>query len=206
MKIYKYLLVLIYLPTLHACKTSKNNNSLSEKEKNKIFVYQNNEEQVIPDQSATIALKREKFSIRYYNKKYNSKTEEFYAARVAAFTDESELTSLKTQMRAEEVPFFAPGSGMAPSQAGNYDFIIFNNYGHHYLIYENKSSKRVKLLKNLGEFKKLEFEINGFYIDGNKVELANTTMEEIHLAIYIDQNLNDIIDEDELHLLTIQFG
>lgn len=204
MKIYKYLLILIIFTFLQACKTSKNSNSLSEEERTKIFIYQNNEEQVVPDQEATFNLKKEKFSIRYFNKKYQAKNEAFYAARVAAFTDKSELASIQTGMKAEELSFFAPGSGMAPSEAGDYDYIIFNNYGHHYLIYEKRSGKRVKVLENFGDFKKLEFEIKGFYEEGNPVEIANTSMEEFYLAIYIDYNLNKIIDEDELHLITIQ--
>jgi hypothetical protein len=106
-------------------------------------------------------------------------------------------------MSTEAIPFFGPATGMAPYASGKYEYLVFNKFGHHYLMYDNKDSNRVNLLSNEGKFQKLEFEINGLYYEGMDVPMTETALKEFYLVLFIDGNLNSIIEENELYKLTV---
>ncbi len=188
-----------------SCKPSSFNKSLSTKDKTSISIYQNGAEKVIVPGQTSVDLKRDPFSIRFFNRAYNGEAQEFNSTQVAALLSKEELAMVKSGIRTENVPFFAPGSGMAPASSGAYDLLIFNNYGHHYLFYENENSKRVLLLKDYGEYKKLEFSISTLLIKGEEMSVESNDLDEFYLVIFTDRNLNKTIEAEELYKLILKF-
>ena len=179
---------------------------LSEKKntKNGLIIFQNGVETSVNNLSETIEIDKKEFSLRFYNKKYDSENKEFHSAQIAAFVDKSEFDKVKVGLSKADIPCFEPGSGMAPDKSGKYETLIFNNNGHHYTIYENPESERLNLLEDSGKFLKLEFEINSLYYDTMEVKMTDTKLKEFYIAFLIDRNLNGTIDKGELKKLTFK--
>ena len=205
MKLLRPIFILTLLITLtQACKNSKTTNTTQETDSKKLTIFQNNTEIPIKNLSESVEIERKKFSLRFYNKKYNSENKEFYSAQIVAFIDKAEFDKIKIGISKSELPCFEPGSGMAPARSGKYESLIFNNSGHHYTFYENSESKRLKLIDDSEELLKLEFEINSLYYDNKEVKMENTELKEFYIAFFIDRNLNGTIDKGELSKLTIK--
>ena len=185
------------LVLVQACKTSKTANGNKKNTKNGVETSVNN-------LSETIEIDKKEFSLRFYNKKYDSENKEFHSAQIAAFVDKSEFDKVKVGLSKADIPCFEPGSGMAPDKSGKYETLIFNNNGHHYTIYENPESERLNLLEDSGKFLKLEFEINSLYYDTMEVKMTDTKLKEFYIAFLIDRNLNGTIDKGELKKLTFK--
>jgi hypothetical protein len=169
-----------------------------------LFVFQNGVERVVSGVEETIEIERKEFSLRFFNRRYDAANDKFYSAQIAAFTDKLELEKIRVGMEKSGLPCFEPGSGMAPSKSGRYESLIFNNNGHHYTTYENAESKRLKLLDGTGDVLKLEFEVNSLFYNGKKVKMKAAKLKEFYIAFLIDGNLNGVIDDGELHKVTIK--
>ncbi len=192
------------LVLVQACKTSKTANGNKKNTKNGLIIFQNGVETSVNNLSETIEIDKKEFSLRFYNKKYDSENKEFHSAQIAAFVDKSEFDKVKVGLSKADIPCFEPGSGMAPDKSGKYETLIFNNNGHHYTIYENPESERLNLLEDSGKFLKLEFEINSLYYDTMEVKMTDTKLKEFYIAFLIDRNLNGTIDKGELKKLTFK--
>lgn len=198
------LLVTLVLVLAQSCKILKNTQRKEQDSTNELIIYQNGVETSLSSSSHTVEIDKNAFSLRFFNKRYNSERREFYSTQIAAFTDKSELDKLKVGMSTSDLPCFKPGSGMAPNRSGKYESLIFNTRGHHYLFYENSESTILNLLDSSGKNLKLEFEISSLYYDNTAVKMTNTRLQEFYIACLIDRNLNGTIDEGELTKLTIK--
>lgn len=190
--------VLILTQSCHVLKSKK---SVSSNKFDEIYLYQNGEKILVGD---TITVTPEKFSFQFYNKKYKPEKQAFYAIQLASFLDIKELEKVKIGQKTAEVPFLEPGSGMAPHASGQYEALFLNRFGHHYLFYQNADKRRLNLIKTQGEQLQLEFVIKTLSIDGKEEQISETDVNEFYVVIFIDRNLNKIIDERELSKLTIQ--
>lgn len=199
-----FTILTLALGLTQACKTTKVTKSSSENFPTQLTVFQNGIEYPINNFEETIELSKEAFSLRFNNKKYNSENKKFYTAQIAAFIDKSEFDKLKTGVSKSVFPCFAPGTGMAPDKSNKYESLIFNNAAHHYTFYESPESTRLNLLKDGGEVLRLEFEINALYYNKESFKMTETDLKEFYIAILIDKNLNENIDEGELNKLTIK--
>lgn len=190
---------------IQSCKTVNFDKATNENFDIQLSVFQNGSEHPISNLSETIEIDKKEFSLRFYNKKYDSKNSKFYSAQIAAFTDKSEFDKIRTGLSITELPCFEPGSGMAPDLSGKYESLIFKNSGHNYAPYENSESKRLNLLKESdGGLLKLEFEINALYYNSKHVKMTKIELKEFYIAFLINKNLNGKIDEGELIKLTIK--
>ena len=187
-----------------ACKSSNLDKSNSESNTTRLTVFQNGKIVKVNKVSETIEIDRAPFSLRFYNKKYDSKNKKFHSAQIAAFLEKSDFDNINTGMAKNDLSCFELGSGMAPNQSGKYESLIFNTNGHHYTTYENTDSKRLNLLKESNGLIKLEFEINALYYDHKDLKMSETKLKEFYIAFLIDKNLNGIIDEGELNKLTVK--
>ncbi|WP_400079014.1 hypothetical protein [Winogradskyella sp. R77965] len=201
------LLLLIGISVLtHSCKSLKSQKKSTESKFDQLFLYQNGKEKIISQESESITIDKNNFSLRFYNKKYNSEAKEYYSAQVAAFLDIEDLDKVKIGMKKQELSCFNSGSGMAPDYSGKYENLIFNSTGSHYLIYKNSDSKRLNLLNSINEYQKLEFEINRLYYNNASVSMKDTQLSTFYLAILIDRNLNGVIENNELTKMIIQLN
>lgn len=187
-----------------ACKSSKVKEEANESFKTQLTVFQNGTEFPVKYTSAPIDIEKSEFSLRFYNKKYDSENKQFYSTQIAAFTDKSEFDKIKVGLSKTDLSCFEPGSGMATNRSGKYEVLIFNNNGHHYTFYENPDSKRLNLLDDSGKVMKFEFEINSVYHNDKVVKMTETDLSEFYIALLIDKNLDGIIDQGELNKLTIE--
>ncbi|QDO94907.1 hypothetical protein FNB79_13330 [Formosa sediminum] len=199
MKLLKFLAILLVFTT-QACKSVKTN---KDNFKTKLSVFQNESEIPIKTASKTVNLNKAPFSLRFYNKAYNLENNLLYAARIAAFRDKSEFDKVKIGIATQYLPCFASGSGIAANRSGSYEHLYFMNDGHHYTMYKDSTSKRLKLLSESDSLLHLEFEINSLVYDDKTMSMENTDLSQFYLAVFIDKNLNGIIDKGELNKLTI---
>ena len=171
-----------------------------------IYFHQDNKTIVISKQSDSITLERKPFSIHYYGKKYNFKKEEFYSAQIAILENAEDTLSLNVGKSTIEIPFFEPGSGLAPGYNNRYDTVFISNTGHHYLIYENENEKRVNLISKIENYYEFEWKIKAVNYQDQNVPLSELKLKTLYFAIFIDGNLNGIIDTNELKVVTVNYN
>ena len=198
------IILIICLAAVQACKTAQ----VSEKENKdtlkEISVVQNGKEFKLLGEDCEILIDRDVFSIRFRNKRYDSENKKFYSARVAAFVNRLELQEVKSGMSKSEIKCFSPGTGISPSRSGKYESLFIGKGGHHYLVYENSESKRLKKIDEKDDLLTLEFEINRLFQNGEDEKMSDTELNEFYLAILIDRNLNNVVDEGELKRVTVR--
>jgi len=170
---------------------------------NNIYFFQHGKEQKINEFPEIINMDKNEFSIRFYNKKYNSGTKEFNATHIAALLDKNLFDKINIDVSTENISCFAPATGMAAGNSG-YDALIFDSAGHHYLFYEDEDNKRLQLLEKGNVFHKLEFVVNRLYYNEQEIDIKDSDLEEFYLAIFTDRNFNEIIDKNELTKLVIR--
>lgn len=197
------LLLTLVILLVQACKKLKSSQGKGGVT-TELIIFQNGQETAVKSSSETVEIDKKEFALRFFNKRYNTESKEFYSAQIAAFIVKSEFDKVKIGMSKSDLPCFEPGSGMAPDRSGKYESLIFNISGHHYTIYENSESKRLNLLNDSGKLLKLEFSISSLYYDDTDVKMSDTKLEEFYIAFLIDRNLNGTIDKGELTKLTIK--
>lgn len=202
----KALFTTLFIGIIILFTSCNNQNSQSSSHQNfeDIILYQNNTEFIISKNTTEISITKNTFSLRFYNKRYDTESGAFYSAQIVAFLHNDELTKIKEGMNIQEIPCFEMGSGMAPHKSGRYESLIFSDGAHHYLVYENSNNKRLTLLEDKDEYLKLEFEINKLYYNDEELNLRDVELAEFYLAILIDRNLNGVIDKNELKKLIVK--
>lgn len=187
---------------------NKNLNKKAEKydPANEMYIIQEGNHKTVQDNSV-INLKRTDFKIGFFNKKYNSSNKKFYAAKITFSSDENDFAKFDIGNALDDLACFRGGTGMATSKSGFYESIFIKKNAHNYLFYENESERRVNLIKDLGKnLLQLEFDVKSFYIEDNPVNIEESNLKSIAVAILIDRNLNGILDKHELSRFTIVFN
>lgn len=158
------------------------------------------------DSCDSVELNKSTFSVRFYNKPYDGFNDHYYAAKIAVFEEKPDTSLLKQGQSTNKIPYFEAGSGMSPSHHETYDAMVISATGHHYLFYENKKSKRVQLIIKHDDYFELEWEINFFNAKGIDLPLSEISYSRLYMVVFIDYNLNDIIDADELKIVLLKFS
>lgn len=161
---------------------------------------------VVSSESDSIELERKPFSIRYFGKRYNPDQRQFYVAQIAVLDNRKDIGVLTVGMSRENTTYFEPGSGMAPGYNGKYDTLFVSDKGHHYLLYESENDHRVGLISKKANILELEWKISGVNFNQTKNlsfnEMKNSTL---YFVILLDRNLDGVIDEGELKVVTVNF-
>jgi len=189
---------------LQSCSTLKISESKYSDICSTVYVFQNGIEVPIHSNSDTIQITKSKFTLRFYNKRYDSENKSFYATRIAAFYDTSNIPEMKTVMTIDSLDCFKPGTGLAATKNGGYESLHFNSNAHHYLYYQNEDSKRVNSIALSGDLHKLEFEIDSLNFMGHFTAMSEIQVGEFYLLLFSDRNNNRIVDEGEYKRLTIR--
>jgi hypothetical protein len=153
----------------------------------------------------SVKLDRNPFSIRYFCKQYDGKNEKFYSARVAVLDKLEDTICLEIGKKAKEIPYFKPGTGMAPGENGMYDTLFITISGHHYLFYENEIDNRVYFISKNKDFLELEWKISAAFYQEKDVQFSELNLSSLYIIIFIDNNLNGIINKDELKIIKTIF-
>ncbi len=170
-----------------------------------ITVVQDDKETIITEDHQKVYVNKREFAIRFFHKKYDTINNKSYNAKLSAFLDKRYLYQAETDLAVEYIPFFKPGTGMAARRKQGYDCLYFNNRANHYLFYKTEDDKRLYLLDEVDGYAHFEFPINQFFIDKKRQAIKSVPFSEFFIILFIDKNLNEIIDEGELTKLTIAF-
>jgi hypothetical protein len=144
----------------------------------------------IVKRSDSIVLKRKPFALRYFGKHYDTKAEKFYSARVVILDNPSDTLNLTIGKNIKGIPYFEPGTGMAPGENGRYDTAFIGNTGHHYLTYENENEKRVTLISKTSDILELEWKILAVYYDEKDTQFSDLKLTDLYFVVFIDKNLD----------------
>ena len=153
----------------------------------------------------SIKLDRNPFSLRYFGKQYDEKNEKFYSAQIAVLDNPNDTLIIKIGQKTKDIPYFEPGTGMAPGENGMYDTIFITNTGHHYLTYENEKEKRVFIISKNKDILELEWKISAAFYEEKDVQFPDLKISTLYFVVFIDNNLNGIIDNEELKIVRTTF-
>jgi hypothetical protein len=161
---------------------------------------------VVSAERDTIEIDRKPFSIRYFGKRYNPDQRQFYVAQIAVLDNRKDIGVLAVGMSSENTTYFEPGTGMAPGYNGKYDTLLVSDKGHHYLLYESENDHRVGLISKKANILELEWKISGVNFNQTK-DLSFNEMKKstLYFVVLLDRNLDGIIDEGELKVVTVNF-
>ncbi|MPQ47107.1 hypothetical protein GCQ56_08765 [Marinifilum sp. N1E240] len=189
---------------LQSCSTLKISESKYSDICSTVYVFQNGIEVPIHSNSDTIEITKSKFALRFYNKCYDSENKLFYATRIIAFYDASQIPEMKNGMTIDSLDCFKPGTGLAATKNGGYESLQFNFNALHYLYYQNEESKRVNSIALSGDMHKLEFEIDSLNFMGHFTTMSEIQVCEFYLLLFSDRNNNRIAEQGEYKRLTIR--
>ena len=193
---YLFLLGIVFLSSCDATKKMQETTSIQD-----VFLVQNDKIRKVKENDE-LTITKAPFSMQFYGKRYNENHPN--PIKVAAILDKDVFDQVHIRMLAEDVPNFAPATGLAGMNLG-YDALYINPYGHHYLFYKNEEDRRLVLLQEKGENLKLEFEIPAIFVDGKRYEVADAPIEKFYMVVFIDRNMDGIMDKGELTKLAINW-
>lgn len=173
--------------------------------RNNIFFLQGDSAFVIESNTDSVYLERKAFSLRYFCKQYDEKNKKFYSAQIAILDNPNDTISLQIGQNTKDISYFEPGTGMAPGENGRYDTIYISNSGHHYLTYESEAEKRVDKISSIKDILQLEWKISAANYQENDMQFENLDLPFLYFIIYIDNNLNEKIDEGEMKIVKVIF-
>lgn len=150
-----------------------------------------------------LSIEKAPFKIQFYNHKYDETAKRYYAAKIAALPTVEDLNGIKAGMLIENIPNLGPGSGLASTRYDGYEALFINDYGHHYLFYEDSTSHQVDMLTSYGNELLLSFNIPKLYMNDQFYDFSDSPVEKLYLAIVIDRNLDGRLDANELTKVTI---
>ncbi len=169
-----------------------------------IRIIQNDSVFKITKNTDSVSLLKQRFSIRYFGKKYSNKKR--YAAQFAIVENATDTLGLTIGKSVDSIPYFAEGTGFAADEKKGYESLFISNEGHHYLTYENEGDKRVDLVvppKN--EWLELQLNVSAFNQAEKDINIEALKQSCLYFIIFIDNNLNGIIDADELKKIKVNF-
>lgn len=196
---------IICLTILQSCSSSRVKTALDEEVSRLSSVYQEGVEVKLTELVQEVQIRRRKFSLRFYNKKYNRDKGEFYSAQIAALLNRADFDKVQVGASTKDLSWYESGTGMAPSRTGKYDELIFTTYGHHYTTYSDSGRSSLDLLEEGTDLCKFEFDISNLNYDNKVEEVRNSKMNTFYITILIDSNRNKIIDKGELNKIIIKF-
>lgn len=172
-----------------------------------IEIIQGDKEYPINNQQAEININKNAFTIRF---NLTKKAQFFH---IAALLDENTFNQEIANISCDIIPYLSPGTGYAGYQDKPYDsmYISKNEHGQHYIYYENEKSRRADLLENKGDYYRLEWKINKITIIPNfnyrlEYDIKDVPLNSLYLVLFMDDNLNEIVDPGEFVKLKINLN
>ena len=170
-----------------------------------VIIKQNDSITVADKNVFNIKLKKIPFSLEFDVYPYDPNNK-FYAVQIAATDKKSNLKYFKKGAISDDNPFLSSGTGIATSTSNQYESLSIGDGGHHYIYYKDASDCRAQFVsKNANGKVHLKWDIKKVTSNNATVNIQETSIKEIYLMVFIDDNLNKIIEPDEYNLITIQF-
>jgi len=163
----------------------------------KIAFIQNGKKQVLDKAYKEIKLRRAPFTITLPLIDNTKIKDGFYSARITASTNIEIIDKAQVGTRTKKTVFFALGTAMATVKADLYT----SEEGHNALAYEDSKFDKVKIIKTLkNTILLVSFDVESIKEIALKNNPKNPFFKQpFYLLIFIDKNLNERIEERELH-------
>ncbi|MBJ2172750.1 hypothetical protein JBL43_00780 [Aureibaculum sp. A20] len=168
-----------------------------------IAILQNKKKVSIKKNAQIVSIAKSPFSFYFKMNKYTKNSP--VVAKLAAFSNKTDLDALKVGLNVSQTECFAFGDALALRPVSGYDALFILDYGYHALYYENSLEKSVEFVSEKDDFTNVAFHINQLFTGGEYIPFEAYQLSEIYIALFIDANTNNIIDEDELTKFTLQF-
>ena len=187
-----FLIAICSILLLTNCKSTAN-----------IAIHQNKKKVSIKKNDQIVSITKSPFSF-YFNINKYTKTSPV-VAKLAAFSNKNDLNALTVGLDVSQTECFALGDALALRPITGYDALFILDYGFHALYYENSLDKSVELIYEKDDFANVAFHINQLFTNGEYIPFEAYKLPKIYIALFIDANTNNTIDEEELTKFTIQF-
>ncbi|GAA4369260.1 hypothetical protein GCM10023185_42740 [Hymenobacter saemangeumensis] len=153
----------------------------------------------------TLSIRRDAFSLLFDNQPYDGQGQRYHAAHVVVATNPQALAGITVGLKTQDSPYLEEGSGMAGTDLG-YTSILPDTEGQHYLYYDTPTDHRVELLGTRPDgTRQLEWKISQVLVNEQDVPLAQTRLRALYFAVFIDHNLNEVVEAGELAKLAVRF-
>lgn len=195
----KKLLLLAEFIILFSCATVHKNKI----DKTHACIIQNSVTFPLNEESTSITVANDDFSLQFYLKKFEPKKNKSFCARIVVAPFFIALPEIKVGDKLTDLDCFKPGSGIAPDKSNKYKMFFMDRLAHHYLYYQSEENSRLKLIEKKGEYLKVELPFNWFVDHGSEIDMFHAIYMRFSMAMVIDHNLNGIIDKGELKRIYI---
>ena len=161
-------------------------------------IQQGENEIEINSSQQSIELSKEKFSVFFNIKKDDDVAQSYHAARLVADIDPDIFKQFEIDKSFEEIPALSAGTSMAGPKDEQYECIFFDDQAHHYIFYNNEEEKRAKLIsKEENGMVRLSFDVENYCMQDFEVNIENSNFEKLYFVFFIDENLNEKVEEGE---------
>lgn len=171
---------------------------------NILFVQDGHEYKVKEGGYEVIEVKNAPFSFHFTFPRFEDTQISDCVVQLAAVTKPEILEQVAVNMPLSQVEFFSPATGMAAPRYGGYEYLYIVNDAHHFLVYDGVDTKRLTPISQSERQFKLAFDVNKLFVNGAEIPIEDSSLDTLYLAILINHNNDDFIDEGELTKLIIQ--
>lgn len=199
-RIWKLFLILCFAILLFSSCSS---NKISQSRLNTVILVQDGKQTKLKKVNHVVTIDADKFALRFFNKIYDPSTKNYNSASIAAFLSSEEFDKLKTNIDLTKHPNFRLGTGMAGGRLPS-NKLIFKEEAHQSTYYKNEVDRRLNLIEKLNDDLLLEFEVSSLQIEENTTRMSDTNLKQFYIALIIDRNNNNQIDQGELTKLTVK--
>ena len=164
-------------------------------------------EKVIPILSSKqhVSLSKERFTVFFNLKRDDDVAEKYYSGRLIMDIDAGIFNQFEANKTFEEIPSLAAGTSMAGPQNSPYDCIFFDDQAHHYIFYANEDENRAHLVSEENGLLRLSFDVENYCMEDLEINIKNSNFEQIFMVFFVDENLNQVVDEGEFVKLEVSF-
>ncbi len=168
-----------------------------------LWIKQGDESVLIDQPKQSITLKKDTFSLQFWNKAYQPKKNQFYAAQAVIISQD--IPDHFEGLSLDEVSYFEPGTGFAADSDQNLSYPFFSNEGHQYLYYTSEKDRRIDKIKKHENGNIYNWTIKGLWMDEENYNWETIVTDSIHILFFIDTNQNDVMDKGEYFIIDIIF-
>ncbi len=161
---------------------------------------------------ARLSIHREPFTLRFELNHYDEAGQRFHAARLtlSAKTEPLALALGPAEQEGEGIHPFGPATGFA-ADAHGYQSFQLDPSGNHYLTVgsEDPSNDRVLRVRSVTDTRSLvEVTLQRFSLaaGGEEHPIETLPLSALSAAFWVDEDLDEIIEEGELIRFTLEFS
>jgi hypothetical protein len=153
----------------------------------------------------TLLIRRDAFSLVFDSHPYGAQREQFQAAQIVVTTTPEALANIKIGLRGAASPYL-PERAMASDETEYRGIMPDIKEANHYLYYDSPTDRRTELVQTRPDgTRQLEWKIAKVMVSEQAVPLADTRLRALYFAVFIDHNLNEVVEAGELAKLAVRF-